>query len=648
MHKVKYGLFYDNHTHMENPDVGKNFDPEHFTDEIKKCGVDFLAFHARCNTGMAYYNTKIGTRHPALQYDLFGKLAECCQKKEIALLAYFNGGISTMEAVAHREWQTQYMPGTGYYGQITPFALTMCYNSPFRNHLIAMVKEIVTNYKVEGVFIDCLEKYPCVCPTCVAEMKERGIDWNDKEAVTEFATFSIRRLCSDIAKAVKEILPDPVLYFNGPAFGYVRDLDTYFDCECLPTSSGWGYEYLPTAAHYMRNLKEGHQILNMTGRFYDWGDFGGLRTADSLKFDLLYGAAHGMRPNIGGHFHPRGDKDQAVFDRIREVYQELQKYDKWTLDAVNPADIAIIYPVDCKFKKPDVKQIRSAVRVLEELKMQFDIVFADYEKSWDQYKLLILPEEVEINESMEKRVREFIAKGGAFFACGKNAAEKFGKELGIEYLGECGMNPVYFQMNGEFNKDVEDMYLTLYANASKARLAGATGASRLVKPYYNQSWTGTHAIYYTPPQEETDMPFITVKDNCIWSAGDIFSGYAKRGALHLRNIIRNIIAKLLDKPLIKVESLPSFSRLILAEKDNALNAHILSYVPEKRSDSFVVEDPIAVIDGKFSVLTNGRKVKAVTQVPEQIPVEFTTDGDYTTITLPVFKGYILINIAFES
>ena len=88
--------------------------------------------------------------------------------------------------------------------------------------------------------------------------------------------------------------------------------------------------------------------------------------------------------------------------------------------------------------------------------------------------------------------------------------------------------------------------------------------------------------------------------------------------------------------------------MILAEKDNALNAHIRSYVPEKRSDSFVVEDPIAVIDGKFSVLTNGRKVKAVTQVPEQIPVEFTTDGDYTTITLPVFKGYILINIAFES
>ena len=78
MHKVKYALFYDNHTHPENPDVGKNFDPEDFTDQIKSCNVDYLAFHARCNAGMAYYNTKIGTRHPALAYDLFGQLAECC------------------------------------------------------------------------------------------------------------------------------------------------------------------------------------------------------------------------------------------------------------------------------------------------------------------------------------------------------------------------------------------------------------------------------------------------------------------------------------------------------------------------------------------------------------------------------------------
>ena len=372
MHQVKYGLFYDNHTHMENPDVGKDFDPEFFTDQIRKCGVDYLAFHARCNTGMAYYNTKVGTRHPALQYDLFGRLAECCKKKDIALVAYLNGGISTMETVEHPEWATHYFPGTDHFAKVTPFAITTCYNSPFRAHIIAMIREIASNYPVQGFFIDCLGSYPCVCPRCVKMMKERGIDYSDLDAVTEFARQSVLSYCEDIAKAVREIIPDPMLYFNGPVFGSVKNTDTFFDCECLPTA-GWGYEFLPTMAHYMHNIKPGTQILNMTGRFYDWGDFGGLRTADSLKFDLFYGLAYGMRPNIGGHFHPRGDKDQAVFDRIREVYHELQKYDPWYEKAVNPADIAIVYPQDDRTLRT-MSSIKSSVRMLEELKMQFDIV----------------------------------------------------------------------------------------------------------------------------------------------------------------------------------------------------------------------------------------------------------------------------------
>lgn len=640
MHQVKYGLFYDNHTHMENPDVGKDFDPEFFTDQIKKCGVDYLAFHARCNTGMAYYNTKVGTRHPALRYDLFGRLADCCKKKDIALVAYLNGGISTMETVEHPEWATHYFPGTDHFAKVTPFAITTCYNSPFRAHIIAMIREIASNYPVQGFFIDCLGSYPCVCPRCVKMMKERGIDYSDLDAVTEFARQSVLSYCEDIAKAVRKIIPDPMLYFNGPVFGSVKNTDTFFDCECLPTA-GWGYEFLPTMAHYMHNIKPGTQILNMTGRFYDWGDFGGLRTADSLKFDLFYGLAYGMRPNIGGHFHPRGDKDQAVFDRIREVYHELQKYDPWYEKAINLADIAVVYPQDNRTLRT-LSSIKSAVRMLEELKMQFDIVLADCDKSWDQYKLLILPEEIEITSRLEERIRAHIAKGGAFFACGKNAAEEFGAELGIEYQGDSGLNPVFFRMHGDFEQGLEDMFLTLYAKASRAKLTKAKSTSKLVKPYYNRGWVGTHAIYYTPPQEETDMPFITVNGKCVWCAGDLFSGYATRGALHLRDIFRNIIASLVEKPLVVVDKLPAFVRLILTEQPGRLNIHLVAYSPEKRANTTVVEDPAAVVNGAFKVLTAGKKFTKAYLAPDKTPVDFKTKGDYTEIKLPVFEGFAMV------
>ena len=39
MAKFDYALFYDFHTLATNPDVGKNFDVEAFTDQVKSCGV---------------------------------------------------------------------------------------------------------------------------------------------------------------------------------------------------------------------------------------------------------------------------------------------------------------------------------------------------------------------------------------------------------------------------------------------------------------------------------------------------------------------------------------------------------------------------------------------------------------------------------
>ena len=76
MVKFKYGLFYDFHTSTELPDVGAKFDVEAFTDQVKSCGVDFLTWHARCNQGNAYYDTKVGYRHPSLKFDMIRAIGE--------------------------------------------------------------------------------------------------------------------------------------------------------------------------------------------------------------------------------------------------------------------------------------------------------------------------------------------------------------------------------------------------------------------------------------------------------------------------------------------------------------------------------------------------------------------------------------------
>lgn len=646
IHKPKYCLFYDNHTMPACPDVGENFDAAAFTDRIKKCGVDYLTFHARCNLGMAYYDTKIGIKHPSLKYDLFGKLADACQRKGIALTAYINGGISSAEGLLHREWTTLYFDGREYREpRFTPYVRTMCYNTPYRDHLIAMIREIADNYPVSGFFIDCLAGYPCVCPTCVKEMKEKGIDWNKREEVVKFSEFSALRLAGDISKTLKKINPNYLIYFNGPGFEEQSESGTYLECECLPTGD-WGYEYLPVMSHYMRTLGN-KPVLNMNGRFYDWGDFGGLRPENAIKSELLYGLANGMRPNIGGHFHPRGDLESAVLDRIEKIYKELQTMEPWFDNAKNVTEVAVVYPGTIENIRND-GQLKSAVRILSELKQQFDVVtlFSD----WSKYKVLVIPDNIIFNEEIASRVKAHIAAGKAVITSGSSGLDKeqkqfvLGKEWGVKYIGENDFNPAYFSVSKNFNNGLPDMPLSLYSSGIDVEpLAGTKVEANLIKPYYNRGWDGEYAFFYNPPDKVTDKPALTINGKVACFSHRIFSGYYDQAPVELRTVFANVLDKFLPDPLIRHQNLPSFSRIFVTEQQGRKMIHLLSYVPEMRgSKTQMIEDPIELHNVKISFRSDGMRPKKVYLAPEGISLKFGVTDGYINVTIPVSKGYSLI------
>ena len=645
MHKVRYGLFYDNHTHLDVPDVGREFDAERFTDELLACGVDYLTFHARCNGGFAYYDTALGIRHPGLDYDLFGELARCCRKKKIALVAYFNGGISTQEAIENPQWRTIHMPGHNKFGSVNPFSITMCYNSPYRAHLISMIREVAEKYPVDGFFLDCLAAFPCVCPRCVKLMKEQySLDCTREKDVINFARMSVQSICSDIKKEVHRLLPDPMLFFN-INHGRGKDLDTFFDVECV-TSVGRGHEYLPLLSHIVRNVKEGMQVLNMPLRFHNWADFGSLRSAAGIEYDLFYGLAQGMRPNLGAHLHPRGNGEEAPLRHVRNIYNRIQQFDSFYENAVTLTDCAIAYPGEDDNLRV-LNSMFSSVRVLDELKVQFDILLADCEKSWDKYKLLILPEGVEVTPGLRQRIERHVARSGAFFACGQNAAEALGDLLGITPCGKLEMDPVYFRMREEYAQNMDDMYLSAYAPAYRAESAGAEISAYVVKPYYSKGWNGSNAIYYTPPEAETPYPFLTRKGKCVWCSADLFNGYAHRGALHIRQLIRNIVFDLLEKPLLNYQKLPGVLRAFVTEQPGRLNVHLLSYHGEQRGAEVCMEEALTFCDLDFSLFTGSGKVASVRSVSTGKSLSYTMEQAYTHIHLEHLHGYDVITVELE-
>jgi hypothetical protein len=644
MHIPKYALFYDNHTMMACPDVGANFDVEAFTDRLNRCGVDYLTFHAKCNQGMAYYDTKIGIKHPSLKYDLFGKLAEACQRKGIALGAYLNAGLSHAEGVLHPEWETISFDGRVYTEErFTPFVRKMCLNTTYREHLIAMVKEVAQNYPISGLFIDGMSGFECVCPTCIKEMKERGIDWTNEAEVIKFAKFSAIRLSKDIAQAGKSIKPNLLLYFNGLGYEDQAEFNTYNDVECLPTE-GWGYEFLPVMSHYVRTLGS-KPVLNMNGRFYAWGDFGGLRPEAAIKSELLYGLANGLRPNIGGHFHPRGDLETAVLDRIEKIYKELQTMDGWYDNAKNVTEIAIVSQIADNLY---TAKLRSAVRLLEELKQQFDVVTEL--SDWSKYKVLVIPDDIVFTEETTRRVREHIAAGKAIISTGSSGLDKekthfvLEKEWGVKYIGENDFDPAYFTAGKNYNRGLPDMPLSLYCSGVDIEpLSGTRVEANLIKPYYNRGWDGEYAFYYNPPDKVTDKPALTINGKVAHFSHRIFTGYSRQAPVELRTVFSNVLYSFLPEPLLKCENLPSFSRAIVTEQPGRRMVHILSYVPEMRgSRTQMIEDAVVLYDVKIALRSDGNPPNKVYLAPERKSLPFKVIDGYIKVTIPVSRGYSLL------
>ena len=396
----RWCLFFDFHTMPANPDVGKGFDIEAITDRFAEAGVQYVVFPARCNLGTAYYDTKIGIKHPALTYDLLPMFVESCHKKGIKFTAYMNAGISHEETLRHREWMLLHKSGESYLKErVSSFFRRPCYNTGYGDHLVAMTKEIMEHCKVDGMFLDCFHTPPCYGLECIEAMKKEGVNIEDDKEVEAFNLRKMEHMAKRISDAAKAVKPDAMLYFNGISYEMQNKLGTYLEFECLPTG-GWGYECLPFGCRHLRTL--GKPVLNMTGRFHkSWGDFGGIRTEPSLEYDCIYGIANGLGTTIGDHFHPRGDINRAVADLDTRIYKRLQKLDPWIDDAKPVTEIAapMIYPypgyemMEANNRALYAKHfntIKGVTRMLCELKQQFDL--PSHFASWDKYDLLILPD----------------------------------------------------------------------------------------------------------------------------------------------------------------------------------------------------------------------------------------------------------------
>lgn len=642
----------DFHTSEHIEDIGKKFDKKQFQTALKKGHINSITLFSKCHHGWAYHPSKANEIHPHLDFDLLGAQIQAAHEIGVKTPIYLSAGLDEKMAHRHPEWLVRNLDESTTWAKdfTEPGYHKMCMSSPYLDYLVKQIEEVCKNYDADGIFLDIAGVQPCYCQNCIAKREELGLNPYDENDVLKHAEMVYKRYAEKTRAAVDKYKPNLSLFHNG---GHIRqgrrdlvNYNTHLELESLPTG-GWGYDHFPFSARYCQGL--GVDYLGMTGKFHgSWGEFGGFKHPNALRFEVTLAAANGAKCSVGDQLSPSGEMDMVTYDLIGSANSELEGKEEWLDNVESVADIAIISPEAyvgdlSTGQMTKVDDSGSGVcRIMLEGKYLFDVI--DFESDLSKYKVIILPDVIRADIDFAKRLREFCDCGGKVLATGKSVlhenSNEFCLNLGAEWIKENPYKPDYFRPLEKI-KDMGDTGYIMYGNGEKIRCIGNELGIR-ENPYFNRTRVHFCSHQHTPNSCEYGGAGMTEGKDGIYIAWNIFADYAQSGELHLKQMVIFALDRLLDSAKTLKTNLPAQGIVTLMKQSDRLICHLLYASPVKRGNGIeVIEDIVPIYNVELAIKTN-RKINKVYLAPQKEDIDFTYDNGYISVKLAKIECHQMV------
>lgn len=644
----------DFHTSEKIDGIGKKFNKKQFQEMLKLGHVNSITLFSKCHHGWAYHPTEANEIHPGLDFDLLGAQLEACKEIGVNAPIYLSAGFDEKITRVHPEWLARKKDEKLYWIEdfSKPGYHRLCMNSPYLDYLLEQIKEVCIKYDPVGIFLDIVDVLPCYCQNCIKSLIDEGMDPYDEKNIMWLANRTHMNYLKKVREAIDSVKPGlPVFHNSGHVYRGNREREEYnshYELESLPTG-GWGYDHFPLSARYVWQL--GKEYLGMTGKFHlAWGEFGGYKHPNALRFEVSLAAAHGAKSSIGDQMHPFGELDKATYSLIGKAYSELEQKEPW-LDNVTPvADIGLLSHEAFNFMNEGYERRMSAgadngsLRVLQEGNYLFDVL--DIQSDFSKYKLLILPDEIRINQELKHKLNEFTHNGGKILATGKSGLwsdkNEFALDFGAEYIGENSLNPNYIKPDFEV-KDLDIASFICYCQCERIEKTNGNELAKNENSFFNRTVEHFCSHKHSPAAETYNGCGAVMGKDGIYVPWHLFSEYATIGSLHPKNILHHFIELLLkEKSLITTLPSQGIVTLMHQESENRYIAHLL-YAPTVRRGQTVdvIEDLPDVCNTKLAVSID-KLIKRVYLAPECKDVEFTNESGYISVTIDKFQCHQMI------
>ena len=194
---------------------------------------------------------------------------------------------------------------------------------------------------------------------------------------------------------------------------------------------------------------------------------------------------------------------------------------------------------------------RGASRILLEGHYLFDVI--DIKSDFEKYKVIILPDIIELEGELLEKVKNHCKNGGKILASGKSAI-KSDIDLGAEWIGESEYKPCYTRPNEKISGMGDTGYI-VYTDAQQVKCKGVEIA-KLEKPYFNRTVEHFCSHQHTPDSGEYYGAGMTEGENGIYIAWKIFEDYGTMGSIYSKQMVMFALDRLLGEEKIFKTTLP--------------------------------------------------------------------------------------------
>ncbi len=572
----------------------ESFDAEAYADNMLRAGVETAYVYASNCLGLCLYPSKIGYCHEITKKrDIFGETVSALRRRGIGVVGYLNSW-STECARQHPDWQVKMSNGyiKGEHGRFG----TCCLNSPFRSLFHAMVYEMVSQYDIDGLWVDMIGFFApdCICDYCRKKYKkETGfdlpekIDWQDERFLRyiDFKWDTVASYTEGITAMAKKAKPDISLSYQCASWHF-----SY--------GSGLSSRYFATMDYLSGDFYANRTRTDIVCRLFH-------KLSNKLPFeymisrapDLTYHTALKNKSEIlsqaysallgGGSFlfidaiDPKGTLNPALYTEMGEVKKELAPFlSRVDVDDKIQREVAVYINFE-SFSAPEANgqptiklteftlPIRNALEqinsILGEAHFDYDIITEKSLGDLSEYKLLILPNLYRMTKKECEAIAKYVENGGRVYAsglssllCADGTQNDFMLKdvFGVSFTDMCDRRPVYVAPKKEllpFFECFNEEYPAMSKERERApmvKLASkdAKVLATVTLPFSDvEDFARYSSAISNPPAEKTNVPALVYnkygKGACLYSA----VGFESSANDCDHRIVANLLSLLLDE-----------------------------------------------------------------------------------------------------